>query len=288
MKISLSLGYFVFPTTVEFVLGNERQQLSRQQCSDRGGTIVYDRGDGSIHRPGYLCTESGNPPIATVIPLPGEPIPREGSVCCESGVLLGGDKQARPEITRQGCVDDLGGNIVGDIGDGSIFQESYNCNGGRPPVANIKHMEGEPIATEGEACCDPSIVDSEIEDILKELAPDWKLTHGDDRPQRPEITREMCIDLPGGKVVGDIGDGSIFRTSYTCDGSGRPPVANIAVVQEEIMAVEGEVCCATSIADSELQDMLGQGSPSSSADINSHLSFAAFISFYICVFAIVF
>jgi len=46
----------------------------------------------------------------------------------------------------------------------------------------------------------------------------------------------------GGVVVGDIGDGAIFRPDYTCEG-GEAPVARIAAEEGEPMGVEGSVCC---------------------------------------------
>jgi len=55
--------------------------LSRAECVSNGGTVVADIGDGTMFQPQFRC-ESGLPPIAQVIPVPGEPIADEGEVCC--------------------------------------------------------------------------------------------------------------------------------------------------------------------------------------------------------------
>ncbi|MEX1365284.1 MAG: hypothetical protein AB1Z98_19305 [Nannocystaceae bacterium] len=59
----------------------ERPSLTNAECEAQGGTVVGDIGNGAIHRPDYLC-DSGQPPLATVVPGEGEPIPTEGAVCC--------------------------------------------------------------------------------------------------------------------------------------------------------------------------------------------------------------
>lgn len=58
-----------------------RPELSRAECTERGGVVVGDIGDGAIHDPNYLCS-NGEPPIGTIVPQPGEPIAVEGEVCC--------------------------------------------------------------------------------------------------------------------------------------------------------------------------------------------------------------
>jgi hypothetical protein len=60
---------------------SERKTLAQPECEAQGGTVVGDIGNGAIHRPGYLCP-SGKPPLGTIVPRAGEPIPVEGSVCC--------------------------------------------------------------------------------------------------------------------------------------------------------------------------------------------------------------
>ena len=59
-----------------------RPELSRAECTERGGVIIGDIGDGAIHDPDYRCS-NGEPPIGSIVPQPGEPIAIEGEVCCK-------------------------------------------------------------------------------------------------------------------------------------------------------------------------------------------------------------
>ncbi len=47
----------------------------------------------------------------------------------------------------------------------------------------------------------------------------------------------------GGNVVGDIGDGAIFKPDYVCESNGQPPIARIEAEEGGPIAVEGSVCC---------------------------------------------
>lgn len=58
----------------------------------------------------------------------------------------------RPSMTSAEC-EAKGGQVVGDIGDGAIHRPDYTCEGGQPPLGNIRPGEGEPIAVEGSVCC---------------------------------------------------------------------------------------------------------------------------------------
>jgi len=62
------------------------------------------------------------------------------------------DSEGRPLMTRAECAS-IGGQVIGDIGDGAIHRPEYRCESGNPPVARITYLEGEPIAPEGEVCC---------------------------------------------------------------------------------------------------------------------------------------
>lgn len=53
----------------------ERPEMSAEQCAEAGAEVVGDIGDGSTHRPDYVCA-SGAAPIGTV------PVGIEGAVCC--------------------------------------------------------------------------------------------------------------------------------------------------------------------------------------------------------------
>lgn len=59
----------------------DRPLMTRAECTNAGGQVIGDIGDGAIHRPEYRC-ESGEPPIARITYLEGEPIAAEGEVCC--------------------------------------------------------------------------------------------------------------------------------------------------------------------------------------------------------------
>lgn len=194
--------------------GFSRPEINSDECEQQGGVIVNDIGDGAIHRDDYLCEGTGVPPIGTVIPREGEPIAREGQVCCP---MPSNSTSSRNEYTREECLAN-NGTIVGDIGDGAIFQDGYLCeSNGAPPLGNIVQTE-EPFAIEGEVCCGVGLTIA-----------------------RDEITRDEC-ESQGGEIVGDIGDGAIFEDSYVCESNGLPPLGNI-IQNEEPFAIEGEVCC---------------------------------------------
>lgn len=57
------------------------EPLTRAVCEKKGGAVVGDIGDGAIHKPDYRCP-SGQPPLGSIVPAPGEPIASEGEVCC--------------------------------------------------------------------------------------------------------------------------------------------------------------------------------------------------------------
>ncbi|MBL8740654.1 MAG: hypothetical protein JNK04_06165 [Myxococcales bacterium] len=52
-----------------------RREISQEDCTAKGGSVVGDIGDGATHRPEFRCP-SGSPPIGNV------PLGVEGSVCC--------------------------------------------------------------------------------------------------------------------------------------------------------------------------------------------------------------
>ncbi|MBI4951033.1 MAG: hypothetical protein HY908_03305 [Myxococcales bacterium] len=61
----------------------ERPRLTASACEAEGGKVVGDIGDGAIHRPDYVCPESGKPPLGTIAADPGGPMGVEGAVCCK-------------------------------------------------------------------------------------------------------------------------------------------------------------------------------------------------------------
>ncbi|MFK7997030.1 MAG: hypothetical protein AB8B87_23040 [Granulosicoccus sp.] len=56
-----------------------------------------------------------------------------------------------------------------------------------------------------------------------------------------EMSREECTSM-GGIVIGDIGNGAIFKPEYRCE-SGLSPIARVTALDDEPIATDGEVCC---------------------------------------------
>jgi hypothetical protein len=219
---------------VDFEGNGTRPEISVDDCSELGGVLIGDIGDGAIHREDFVCEFTGEPPIGTVIARSGEAMPREGQVCCPSSgsegpgeqplPLPGSEPAERDEYTRQECTD-MEGAIVGDIGNGAIFEDDYICeSSGSPPIANIVQNE-EPFAIEGEVCCGKEILIMEVE--------------------RDEVSRQECEEQDG-IIVGDIGDGATRSAAYTCDSNGEAPIAKVISSEGEPIASEGEVCCGLS------------------------------------------
>jgi hypothetical protein len=59
----------------------ERKELTPEECTTHGGSVVGDIGDGSTRRPDYVCP-SGSPPLGNIAQPPGGPIATEGAICC--------------------------------------------------------------------------------------------------------------------------------------------------------------------------------------------------------------
>ena|ERR1041384_1411913 len=59
----------------------ERKELTQEECTTHGGSVVGDIGDGATHRPDYVCP-GGSPPLGNIAQPPGGPIAVEGGVCC--------------------------------------------------------------------------------------------------------------------------------------------------------------------------------------------------------------
>lgn len=56
-------------------------QMTAKECSDAGGKVIGDIGDGRTHRPDYVC-DNGDMPLGTIVPEQRKPMPIEGAVCC--------------------------------------------------------------------------------------------------------------------------------------------------------------------------------------------------------------
>ena len=70
------------PTTTGHEQGSGAS-MTAQECTDQGGEVVGDIGDGAIHQPDYKCPKSGEPPIGHIAAEPGKPAAIEGAVCCK-------------------------------------------------------------------------------------------------------------------------------------------------------------------------------------------------------------
>lgn len=70
---------------------------------------------------------------------------------------------------------------------------------------------------------------------------DGGLPAGNSGPEAT-LTATECED-GGGSVVGDIGDGAIFKPDYVCESNGEAPTARIKAEEGGPIGVEGSVCC---------------------------------------------
>jgi hypothetical protein len=195
--------------------------LSEDECASLGGVLVENDS--------LECSDQ-QLPLGTVMTCPERQL---GALCCPSAISP--PFAQRDELTRQECLE-YNGTIVGDIGNGAIFQDDYLCeSNGLPPIANIL-QDAPPFAIEGEVCCGLE-EDNEFAEF------------------RDEATRQECIE-EGGMIVGDIGDGATRRDDYLCESNGEPPVANIVPEEGEPIAREGEVCCgnATDVSTTSLPE----------------------------------
>lgn len=59
---------------------------------------------------------------------------------------------SRPKVTAEECAAQ-GGQVIGDIGDGAVYQEAYMCPSGRLPIGNLVNNGDGPTAVEGAVCC---------------------------------------------------------------------------------------------------------------------------------------
>ena len=60
---------------------HERKDLTQEECTTHGGSVVGDIGDGATHRPDYVCP-GGSPPLGNIVQPAGGPMATEGAVCC--------------------------------------------------------------------------------------------------------------------------------------------------------------------------------------------------------------
>lgn len=80
-----------------------------------------------------------------------------------SGASTGGDTDSglgpttgEALLTYAACIDQ-GGVIVGDPGDGSVFEVDYVCPGGESPIGWLEFEPGMPFPRNGGVCCPPEL-----------------------------------------------------------------------------------------------------------------------------------
>ena len=101
-RTAVFLAFLVVSASAE--LGDT--PITRDECTQKGGTVVGDIGNGAIFEPDYVCENSGMAPTHRVVAGPGEPIASEGEVCC------GGDTVEEPTcpeerpLTGHSCLKD--------------------------------------------------------------------------------------------------------------------------------------------------------------------------------------
>lgn len=120
------------------------------ECEAAGGTVVGDPGDGSVHRPGYVCSESGEPPIATVRNEEGGPIFIEGAVCCGGKGGSDGEVDCREVACFRAyeCADECGGEVFNN--------GCCTCPEGTIDIDQCRDDETESTSCASDADCGPS------------------------------------------------------------------------------------------------------------------------------------
>lgn len=178
--------------------------ITRQECTDQGGTIVGDIGDGAIFQPDYLCASTNEAPTDAVVAGAGEPIASEGEVCC------GG--------TGPG-IEDNSGEVP--PGGGSEL----------PPPGNATTPEGVPgptLDTDAETPSNPEFNDP-----------------GAAGDPGVGVTAVKCRE--GGHVVeGKVAD--VPHEGYICKSNGQAPLNPIVVAQDLEVTAGSEVCCGAGTA----------------------------------------
>jgi len=84
------------------------------------------------------CANKGTPPPGEA---PGADVPPGPSPAPARSTISAAECEAQQAV------------VVGDIGDGAIHKPGYTCASGKPPIADIRPAEGEPVAVEGSVCC---------------------------------------------------------------------------------------------------------------------------------------
>ena len=110
-----------------------------EECEAVSGVLTYDIGDGSIHRPSYLCETNGKRPLGSIQFDPSGPIPIEGAVCCGSkeysgsGGLCSSDGNCREEEYCQQGTCQAYGSCSTDV-------DCFNPSNIYPLIACVGHV----------------------------------------------------------------------------------------------------------------------------------------------------
>ncbi|MCR9163615.1 MAG: hypothetical protein ACE37F_15595 [Nannocystaceae bacterium] len=123
--------------SLETMQAFEEQSLCDCLCEAAGCGGV--EGEGGV---------SGGDPTATSGTPPGS----SGADTFSSGSTTG---EGSASFTYEGCLDE-GGVIVGDPGDGSVFEPGYLCPSGEPPMGWLEFEPGMAFPRNGGVCCPPA------------------------------------------------------------------------------------------------------------------------------------
>jgi hypothetical protein len=102
----------------------------------------------SILAPAFILLAACSKPPSTPPTTTTDPVVDDGNTdVVDPGI------HERPELTAQAC-EAQGGEVIGDIGDGSIHQPEYRCpDSGEAPIGSVVADPDGPIAIEGAVCC---------------------------------------------------------------------------------------------------------------------------------------
>ena len=149
---------------------SEINSITRDECTKLGGTIEMPSSEKNFLGSTYVCQSNGLAPVAPIDDGSNSFVVDVSTVCCGVQTINNDPTDLPPPnaqsdlpgITEAECID-IGGDLVGDIGNGDIWRDDYRCQiNGLAPTAKIVFGPSEPIPVEGEVCCGgtlPNIMD---------------------------------------------------------------------------------------------------------------------------------
>ncbi|CAB9513566.1 expressed unknown protein [Seminavis robusta] len=135
--------------------------ITRQECTDQGGTVVGSAGDGAIFEPGYMCEATSAAPTDTVV---DEPIATDGEVCC-GGTGSGIDPPPMGE-----------GGLPGDGPEGMPGDVPPPEGDGPPPPPEEEEL---PVVTDGDMPPPPPVNGTD------DMPPPPHLNNNETKPHPP-------------------------------------------------------------------------------------------------------